>query len=105
MVVLYGLAPLVTHRADRLPLRYRHVLFWGGLRGAVGVAATLSLPLDLPQRDQIQTLAYGAIVFTLLVQGLTIGPLVRLLGLQQRVPEGTVSTSSSEMSAATARLG
>ncbi len=109
IAVLYILAPLVTRPQHRLPAKYRHVLFWGGVRGAVGVAATLSLPAALPHRDQIQTLAYGAIVFTLLVQGLTIKPLVRRLGLLEAdtadgppasaypevVPAGPLATGSN----------
>ncbi len=81
VVLLYGLGSLRPSHTTRLPWKYRHVLFWGGLRGAVSVAATLSLPIGLPHRQDIQTLAYGAIVFTLLVQGLTVEPLVRWLGL------------------------
>jgi len=64
----------------------------------VGVAATLSLPATLPHRDQIQTLAYGAIVFTLLVQGLTIKPLVRRLGLLEAdTVDGPPASAYSEV--------
>ncbi|MFV2064033.1 MAG: cation:proton antiporter [Chloroflexota bacterium] len=54
-----------------------NVLFWSGLRGAVAVAMALSLPLDVPQRALLQEITFGIVLFTLLVQGMTIEPLVR----------------------------
>ncbi|GAC1397255.1 MAG: hypothetical protein NVSMB65_16240 [Chloroflexota bacterium] len=98
-VVLYLLGPFVARRDQRLSLRFRHVLFWGGLRGAVGVTATLSLPLSLPHREGIQTLAYGAIVFTLLVQGVSVGPLVHLLGLDRRLSEDDTPAPAEDVAA------
>lgn len=79
--VAYGLAALLDPLGVRLSWPERHVLFWGGLRGAVALAAALSLPLDFPARAQLLALTYGVVLFTVLVQGLTIGPLVRRLGL------------------------
>ncbi len=54
------------------------VLTWGGLRGGVSVALALSLPPG-PERDLIVTLTYVVVVFSVLVQGLTVGPVVRVL--------------------------
>lgn len=53
------------------------VLTWGGLRGGISVALALSLPKSLPEREIIVTLTYVVVVFSILVQGLTVGPLVR----------------------------
>ena len=70
-----------------LPFRWQGVLTWGGLRGAVALAMALSLPFTLgtgapfPDRDLLQVMTFGVILFSLLVQGLTIEPLVRRLGL------------------------
>jgi CPA1 family monovalent cation:H+ antiporter len=64
-----------------LPRRWLHVLFWAGLRGAVSLAVVLSLPLDLPIRPLLLDLTFGVVLFTLLVQGLTMEPLVQRLGL------------------------
>jgi CPA1 family monovalent cation:H+ antiporter len=71
----------------RLSWPERHVVFWGGLRGAVALAAALSLPADFPYRQQLLAMTYGVVLFTVLAQGLTIGPLVRRLGLTQTVRE------------------
>ena len=56
-----------------MPDGWLHVLFWAGLRGAVAVAMALSLPADIPQRALLQEITFGVVLFTLLVQGTTIG--------------------------------
>ncbi|GAA4384414.1 sodium:proton antiporter [Hymenobacter koreensis] len=56
------------------------VLTWGGLRGGISVALALSLPPS-PARDILVAVTYIVVVFSILVQGLTIGPLVQRLGL------------------------
>lgn len=79
-VVVYGLA----WTGRDIPLKWQHTLFWGGLRGAISLALALGLPLTLVSRGQIQVMAFGVVVFTLLVQGFSMGPLVRALRLNQR---------------------
>ncbi len=51
------------------------VLTWGGLRGGISVALALSLPAGA-EKDAIVTVCYAVVVFSILVQGLTIGRLV-----------------------------
>jgi CPA1 family monovalent cation:H+ antiporter len=53
------------------------VLTWGGLRGAISVALALSLPREAPEREAILEMTYVVVVFSILVQGLTMGPLAR----------------------------
>jgi CPA1 family monovalent cation:H+ antiporter len=55
-----------------MPLSWQHVLFWGGLRGAIGLALALGLPRDLDSRSQLEVMAFGVVLFTLLAQGTTI---------------------------------
>jgi len=76
-VTIYGLSWL----GQRTPMKWKNVLFWGGLRGAISLALTLSLTADVPNREQIQAMAFGVVLFTLVVEGLTMGPLVRWMGL------------------------
>ena len=65
----------------RVPRSFQHVLVWGGLRGALSMALALGLPLDFPYRETIVQAAFGAVLFSLLAQGLTVGPLLQRLGL------------------------
>jgi monovalent cation:H+ antiporter, CPA1 family len=68
-----------------IPKPYKPVLLWGGLRGAISLALAISLPFDLgPLRSDIQTMAFGVVLFTLLVQGLTMQPLIRRMKLIQQ---------------------
>src|SRR6185312_9499575 len=66
------------------------VVSWAGTRGVVPLAAALSIPLTstdgalLPQRDLILVLATAVIVVSLVVQGLTLEPLVRLTGIARQ---------------------
>lgn len=80
----YGLSALLHRFGLGFPRAERHVIFWGGLRGAVALAAALSLPVEFPHRQQLLAMTYGVVLFTALAQGLTIGPLVRRLGLLRR---------------------
>lgn len=61
--------------------RERLVIGWGGLRGALTIALALALPPQTPQRDLIVVMAYGVVLFTLVVQGLSLPVLIRALGL------------------------
>jgi len=93
--ILWAIAGILVARAiglvglalvDRdVSLRWRLVLFWGGLRGAISLALALSLPEVLPQYSgQLQAMAFGVVIFTLLVQGFSMKPLVNRLRLSER---------------------
>lgn len=68
----------------KLPSKWRLVMYWGGLRGAISLALALSLPAALSASEQVQVMAFGVVLFTLLVQGLSMGTVVRQLGLIER---------------------
>ena len=65
----------------REPLGWREgiVVVWAGMRGAVTVAAAQTLPDDTPQRSVLVLIAFAVATMSLLVQGGTIGPLLRLI--------------------------
>ncbi|WP_213012260.1 cation:proton antiporter [Paractinoplanes toevensis] len=65
----------------REPLGWREgvAVVWAGMRGAVTVAAAQTLPEDTPQRSTLVLIAYAVAAISLVVQGGTIGPLLRLI--------------------------
>jgi CPA1 family monovalent cation:H+ antiporter len=70
------------------PWSHSTLLSWAGMRGVVSLAAALALPAQFPGRDIILFLAFCAILATLVLQGTTLGPLIRRLGLEE--PENEV---------------
>ncbi len=70
-----------------LPMPWQHVLFWGGLRGSLSLAMALGLSAAFPHRSELIVMTSGVVFFTLLVQGLTIKPLLGALGLMHASPE------------------
>ena len=68
-------------RARRSGPGFRLVIAWSGMRGAVSLAAALALPADFPQRDLMVVITFAVILATLVGQGLTLGPLLKLMKL------------------------
>ncbi len=91
-VVTFGLVPLVGRLpgAERIDRGYQAVMYWGGLRGAIGLALALSLG-DFVHAELFVALVMGAVLFTLLVQGLSIEWLVHRLGLDKPPLEDRVA--------------
>lgn len=86
LVAIYLLIPISNLFSEKLSVRWRTVLFWGGLRGSLSIALALSLPAAVPERAQLVTMIFGSVIFSLLVQGLTLGPLLRRLGFARPDP-------------------
>lgn len=70
------------------PWTHLVVLSWAGMRGVVSLAVALALPLRFPGRDIIVFLAFCAILVSLVVQGTTLGPLIKRLGVVEEETEG-----------------
>lgn len=86
-VSIYCLAPISSAAGTQVPAPYRHVLFWGGVRGALSMALALGLASTFPRRELLVVLTFGVVLFSLLAQGLTVGPLLQRLGLTGRKRE------------------
>ncbi len=82
-----------AQRARRVGARWRMVIAWSGMRGAVSLAVALALPTatrsgaGFPKRDLIVFLTFAVIFFTLVVQGLSLPSLIRRLGIRDQDPD------------------
>jgi len=78
-VAIYPLSLLFERSKLKIERNHQHILFWGGLRGALALALALGLPPDLPGRAQIVIAAFGVVTFSIFVQGLTVPTLLHHL--------------------------
>lgn len=61
----------------RVSFKDQHLLFWGGMRGALALALALGLPVNLPHREEVVSVSFAVVSFSIFVQGLSIVPLLR----------------------------
>jgi CPA1 family monovalent cation:H+ antiporter len=80
-VVTHGVALLLRGTRERFPMAWASVLTWGGLRGALSMVLVLGLPDDFPHRELVVSMTFGVVIISILLQGLTMGPLLRRLRL------------------------
>ena len=88
VAAVYPLAALFSRSKLRLDSRYQHVLFWGGLRGALALALALALPTSIPEHREILMLAFAVVAFSIFVQGLTMPWLLRRFRLNSNAEAG-----------------
>ena len=110
--------PYVIRVLDRRPSQVerrvgpgpRVVVAWAGMRGAVSLAAALALPLEtdagapFPERDLVIFLAYCVVLFTVVVQGLTLPMLIRRLGVVDDGSDDETEEHAARIAAAEAAL-
>jgi monovalent cation/hydrogen antiporter len=110
--------PYLVRALDRRPSQVsrrigaapRVVVAWAGMRGAVSLAAALALPLEtdagtpFPERDLVIFLAYCVVLFTVVVQGLTLPALIRRLGVLDDGTEEEAEEQAARIAAAEAAL-
>lgn len=69
-----------AHSSSRVNIQNQHILVWGGLRGALALALVLGLPTTIPRREEMITVTFAVVAFSVFVQGLTVVSLMRRLG-------------------------
>jgi CPA1 family monovalent cation:H+ antiporter len=82
--VSYSFYWLLNQVGTRRPKTWKHILFWGGLKGSIPIALMLQLPnagVLETWRPVLLVSGFGCVAFSLVVQGITIGPLMRRLGI------------------------
>lgn len=95
IIAVYPLSMLFRGSRLKVPASYQHVLFWGGLRGALALALALTLPEAIPERSAIILSAFVVVAFSIFVQGLTMPWIVRRLGLVQPRTPNQVAASGA----------
>ena len=78
---VYPVSLALSRTRWAIPLNQQHLMWWGGLRGALALALALALPYDLPRRDDILISAFAVVAFSVIVQGLTAPVALRALGV------------------------
>jgi monovalent cation:H+ antiporter, CPA1 family len=79
-VAIYSCCALFWKSSLQVEQKHQHILFWGGLRGALALALALGLPPSVAYRDEIVTVSLVLVAFSVIVQGLTITPFIRKIG-------------------------
>ncbi len=98
-----ALSRSIRERDPMPPWSHPAILSWAGMRGVVSLAAALALPARFPGRDIIVFLAFCAIFATLVVQGTTLGWVIRKLGAEEKetpLPEPETAQARAEIAAA-----
>jgi CPA1 family monovalent cation:H+ antiporter len=80
-LVISVVSGLLHRTRERLPYTWAAVLTWGGLRGALSMVLALGLSPALPHRELLITMTFGVVIMSILVQGLTMAPILRWLGV------------------------
>jgi CPA1 family monovalent cation:H+ antiporter len=70
-VAVYPVSFIFLRSRWAIPLNQQHLMWWGGLRGALALALALALPADMPRRDDILISTFAVVAFSVIVQGLT----------------------------------
>ncbi|MCB2226030.1 MAG: Na+/H+ antiporter [Desulfarculaceae bacterium] len=104
-LIIFAVSGLLAKTRERLPWSWSVVLTWGGLRGALPMVLVLSLPLDFPHRDLLVTMTFGVVLISIMVNGTTVSPLLRWLGIVQgREHRAAYEFTRGKLQAASAAL-
>ncbi|HEY5048014.1 MAG TPA: sodium:proton antiporter [Rhizomicrobium sp.] len=74
---IYPLSAIYSRTKLAMTGMTRHILFWGGLRGALALALALAAPSSLPEHDALVGVAFAVVAFSIFIQGLTVPRLLR----------------------------
>jgi len=98
--MVFVVGKIVNHKRTELPRRWQAIIWWGGIRGAIPIAMALSIPTTLlvldnagnavvfPFREQLKAATFGVVLFSLLIQGLTLKPVLKALGFSTMSKKG-----------------
>ena len=94
--VVFLITLLLRRTTERMQWSWSTVLTWGGLRGSLSMVLALSLEESFPLRSAIITITFGVVILSILVQGLTMSPLLRWLRLAEATAAAGVREEEAE---------
>lgn len=71
----------VLRGTPKYPLNWQHIFVWANIKGSISMAMALSLPAATPHKDLIVSIIFGIVLASLVIQGLTLVPLIKLFKL------------------------
>ncbi len=83
-LAVYTLSPVCRLAGQGIPAKWQHLIVWGGLHGGLSIALALSLPVTFPGRGAILQMTFGVVAFSIVVQGLSLKPVLRFLHIEMR---------------------
>jgi CPA1 family monovalent cation:H+ antiporter len=83
-LVIFAVSGMLYKTREKIPWAWSGMLTWGGLRGALPMVLVLSLAKTFPHRDLLVTMTFGVVMISILVHGMTVSPLLRLMGIVKR---------------------
>lgn len=86
-LAVYLCSAMVRRSEQKIPKSHQHILFWGGLRGALALALAMGLPDTLTNRESLLNTLFLAVAGSVVLQGVTIAPLLHRLKLLGSQPE------------------
>lgn len=104
-LVIFAVSGLLQKTREKIPWPWSVALTWGGLRGGLPMVLVLSLAKDFPHRDLLVTMTFGVVMISILLHGMTIPPLLRLLGIVKgRMQRDAYEFARGKLQAASAAL-
>lgn len=104
-LVIFAVSGLLRKTREKIPWPWSVALTWGGLRGGLPMVLVLSLAKDFPHRDLLVTMTFGVVMISILLHGMTIPPLLRLLGIVKgRMQRDAYEFARGKLQAASAAL-
>ncbi len=85
--IVFATSAALHRTREAIPWRWTLVIGWSGLRGALAMVLALSIPPVFAWRGMIIHMTFGVVVLSIIVQGLTVGPLLRALGITGEASE------------------
>lgn len=103
-LVITAVTALLQRTKERIPWAWSAVLTWGGLKGGLSMVLVLGIPVDFPHRTLLVNMTFGVVVLSILLQGLTVAPLMKRLRIVNADDREDYEANLGAMQAANAAL-